>query len=193
MITVESGTPQPVKTGASKCKKITCCLFFLLLISGGLGAAVWYLGSSAPLQPDPHPLYSSFDASPPHKKALATITKAKVSILVGRPEDGLMNFVEHYANTLSKKGRTVYMEKYSSTSPEYVEISKDLTYQALSTLGQVNPNCDWVIVSENGELIPGEVIAEFQANYPTSKILIVTSNKQQKVQRLRCRSREQRV
>lgn len=109
MITVEPGAPQPSPVGKSKCKKIGIFFFVLILLIGGLGFAVWFFGSPKPHLVVQHQLYSTFDSSPPHKKLLAGIEKAKVSLLVGKKEDALFKFVEHYANILSKKGRTVYV------------------------------------------------------------------------------------
>lgn len=109
MITVEPGAPQSSPAGKSKLKKIVLVFFFLILI-GGVAFGIWFFGSPKPHQETKHQLYSAFDASAPHKKLSTSITKAKLSLLVGKKEDGLFNFVEHYANILSKKGRTIYVE-----------------------------------------------------------------------------------
>ena len=109
MITVEPGASPTAPTGKSKCKKIGLCVLFLILI-GGIAFVIWFFGTPKLHQEVRHQLYSTFDSSAPHKKLLKGIEKAKVSLLIGKKEDGLINFVEHYANILSKKGRTVYIE-----------------------------------------------------------------------------------
>lgn len=109
MITVEPGAAQSAPAGKSKLKKIGLVYFILILI-GGVAFSIWFFGSPKPHQEIKHHLYSAFDSSAPHKKLSAGITKAKLSLLVGNKEDGLFNFVEHYANILSKKGRTIYVE-----------------------------------------------------------------------------------
>lgn len=100
-------------TGKKIYKKI-CPWSFYLLFFLGIVFAIWYFGSPQPHQEVKHQLFNTFDNSAPHKKLLTGIGKAKVSLLVGKKEDGLFQFVEHYANSLSKMGRTVYVSEYSS-------------------------------------------------------------------------------
>lgn len=105
----ESATPAPKK----KLNGFVKAFVFLLLLAVLLFAAVWHFGTQSSHTEIPHPLYSSFNESPAHKKLLAQLLKSKASVLVGRREDGLLQFVEHYANTLSRNKRAVFIEDYS--------------------------------------------------------------------------------
>lgn len=105
----ESATPAPKK----KLNGFIKAILFLLLLSVVLFAAIWHFGTQSTHTEIPHPLYSSFNESPAHKKLLAQLLKSKASVLVGKREDGLLQFVEHYANTLSRTKRPVFIEDYS--------------------------------------------------------------------------------
>lgn len=108
MLTVQSAAQAPPPTKKSKLSKLGLLLAFLIVI-GAFAFAVWHFGSPQSHQVTTHLLYATFDASAPHKKLLTGISKAKLSLLVGKKEDGLFNFVEHYANSLTGKGRTIYV------------------------------------------------------------------------------------
>jgi hypothetical protein len=72
---------------------------------------VWHFGSRDLHAEIPHPLYSSFDASQTHSKLLAKLEKGKLSVVYGLREDGLIQFSEHLANRLAKKGKAVILER----------------------------------------------------------------------------------
>lgn len=100
-------------------------LLFLLILIVGLFAAIWHFGTQSSHKEIPHPLYSSFNESPAHKKLLTQLLKSKASVLVGRREDGLLQFVEHFANTLSRNQRTVFIEDYRKDHYELYEYARD--------------------------------------------------------------------
>lgn len=103
-----SFTPAPQK----KLNGFLRAIIFLLLLVVAIFAAIWHYGTQSVHKEIPHPLYSSFNESSTHKKLLAQLLKSKASVLVGRREDGLLQFVEHYANTLSRNKQPVFIEDY---------------------------------------------------------------------------------
>jgi flagellar basal body-associated protein FliL len=92
MLTVQSAADAPPQPKKSKLSKLGLFLAFLIVI-GAFAFAVWHFGSPQSHQVSTHQLYATFDASAPHKKILEGIGKTKVSLLVGKKEDGLFNFV----------------------------------------------------------------------------------------------------
>ena len=92
MITVEPNAPPSESHSKSKGKKAGFCVVFLLLV-GGLVFSIWFLGSPDLHEKNPHPLYTSFDTSASHKKLTASLLKSKKSVLVGKKDDGLFNYV----------------------------------------------------------------------------------------------------
>jgi len=108
---------------------------------------VYHLGASKVHQEKKHLLYHSFDASSAHKKLLANLEKTKLSLLVGKKADGVLNFVEHYANKNLLKGRTVYIETYTAGQHEIFQFAKGLNTKILSTFGQLKHDSDWIVIS----------------------------------------------
>lgn len=179
MITVEPDAPSSASHSKSG-QKAGFCVVFLLLV-GALTFSIWFFGSPDLHETNPHPLYTSFETSPNHKKLTTKLLKNKKCLLVGTKSDGLFNYVEHYANLLNKKGKTVYVEQYNSGNPFFFEIAKDINIKVLATIGQLKTDSSWIVVSENGEIIPEELITEIIVNYPSSHVLVVTTTKKQKV------------
>lgn len=159
-------------------KKLNGCVkafIFLLLLAALLFAAIWHFGTQSSHTEIPHPLYSSFDESPAHKKLLAQLLKSKASVLVGKREDGLLQFVEHLANTLSRNKRAVFIEDYSEDHYELYEYARDAKVKIDQLLGQPIPTGDWILQSRNGEPVPESIIAKFQLENPNSKLLIISN------------------
>ena len=94
---------------------------------------------------------------------------------MGRREDGLLQFVEHYANTLSRNKRAVFIEDYSEDHYELYEYARDAKLKIDQLLGQPIPTGDWILQSQNGDPVPESIIAKFQLENPNSKLLIVTN------------------
>lgn len=101
--------------------------------------------------------------------------KSKASVLVGRREDGLLQFVEHFANTLSRNKRAVFIEDYSEDHYELYEYARDAKLKIDQLLGQPIPTGDWILQSQNGEPVPESIITKFQLENPNSKLLIVSN------------------
>lgn len=92
-----------------KGKGIVYYLILVLLIGVGVLAAIWFFGSQQSHKWIDHPLYCSFDDSPEHKKLFNQLGKSKKSILVGKKEEGVLQFAEHFANALSRSNKTVFI------------------------------------------------------------------------------------
>lgn len=66
----------------------------VVLVIGIAGLyAIWHFGSQETHKENKHPLYTSFEESPEHKKLLTQLQKSKLSVLSGKKEDGLIQFV----------------------------------------------------------------------------------------------------
>jgi hypothetical protein len=44
---------------------------------------------------------------------------------VGSKSDGLINFLEHYANKMTQKGKTVYFTDFSANNSAIAQIAQD--------------------------------------------------------------------
>lgn len=179
MITVEGEAklekaPETIKRG-----KKWLVIIPLLLIIGFFGA-LYLIGHPEQHQDVGHKLYRSFDSSSEHKKLLSGLEKAKLAILVGKSEDALTHFVSHYANSQEKKNRNVLIERFGDENA-VVDTLRDWHWKIRSVSGQLHSESDWILISENGQAVDSERLAELQALYPTSKILIVTTVKPPKV------------
>lgn len=147
MITVESVSKPADQQGKKRGMIILGILVYAIV---AVIFSIWFFGSPKPHQEKPHVLYSSFDSSPEHKKLIAGLTKAKSGILVGKKADGLVNFVEHFANKLIKNGQNVYIEEFGKNSSSVLEWAKDVTMAAVG----VGNESVWLIVSEDGLPVP---------------------------------------
>jgi len=98
-----SALPPPSKS--SKCNSL---IVILLLIFAAI-IAIFYFGATEVHEGNKHLLYDCFDQSPDHAKLLRQLKKSKLSILYGRKEEGLFNFVEHFGNQLSLAEHTVFV------------------------------------------------------------------------------------
>jgi hypothetical protein len=115
-----SALPPPSK--ASKCN----ILYFILLFILAAFISIFYFGATEVHEGNKHLLYDCFDLSPDHAKLLRQLKKNKLSILYGRKEEGLFNFVEHFGNQLSLAGHTVFVEDFGKENYEAYKIAQAL-------------------------------------------------------------------
>jgi hypothetical protein len=57
---------------------------------------------------------------------LVQLAKSKKSILIGKKEDGVIQFAEHFANTVSRSNKAVYIEDYNKDHFEYYQIAREV-------------------------------------------------------------------
>jgi hypothetical protein len=106
MKTSPQGPPAlPNKKG----KGLVYSLIIVLLIGVGALVFIWFFGSQETHKQIDHPLYSSFDESPEHKQLSNKLAKSKKSILIGKKEEGVLQFAEHFANALSRSNKSVFI------------------------------------------------------------------------------------
>jgi biotin-(acetyl-CoA carboxylase) ligase len=155
MLSSPMALPEKINpTPKKKLRGFGLLLLVVLFIGIGGLVAIWHFGSQSAHIENKHPLYSSFDESPEYKKLLSQLLKSKLSILSGKKEEGLIQFVEHYANTLSRSNRPVFVEDYNKDHFEYYQIAREAKVQIDQLLGQQTPTGDWILQSQNGDLIP---------------------------------------
>ena len=75
------------------------------------------------------------------------LDRAKLSIVVGKKSDGLLNFVQQYANKLIKNGRKVYFEELESNKSAIITYARDINEKTQSLIGLSSNNCDWILTS----------------------------------------------
>ena len=91
MITVESRVNPNSQKKPRSCIKLICLSLFVVII--GAIAGIWFLGSPKVHQEKNHLLYNSFDSSSPHKNLINNLDNTKLSIIVGKKSDGIVNFI----------------------------------------------------------------------------------------------------
>jgi hypothetical protein len=169
-------------------------LTVVLLVAGGL-FAVWHFGAHQAHQKSIHPLFASFDDSPGHKKLLGQLQKGRLSVLSGKREDGLQQFVQHYANRLSQAG-PVFIEDLDSEHFEYYQLVKDAKGKIDELLGEVlgdvAPTGDWILLSQGVAVVPEDLIKKITERNPKGRVLVVSSANQKVLAGL-FRSRDSRT
>ena len=78
------------------------------------------------------------------------LAKSKKSILIGKKADGVLQFAQHFANTLSRSNKAVYIEDYNKDHFEYYQIAREAKTQIDQLIGQAPPAGDWIVLSESG-------------------------------------------
>ena len=145
MITVESKV-NPSQHNNKRSKKSIIFCVLLIIIVGGV-AAICLLGSPKVYVQNKHVLYSYFEDSSAHKNLINSLDRAKLSIVVGKESDGLLNFIQHYANKLIKSGRKVYFEEVGSNKSALITYARDINEKAQSLIGLSSNDCDWILTS----------------------------------------------
>ena len=134
---VMSATSQPPPSAKSGSFKRKCCFLFcfLFILIAGFLSLLFFFGQRNVHSQTSHKLLASFDEFPAHKKLITALNSKKYSILSGNVDQGLLLFVEHYANLLTKKGRTVYFEIFDSEHYHVFELLKDAKVQLVTIIG----------------------------------------------------------
>ena len=74
-------------------------------------------------------------------------------MIVGSYNDGLENYIEHYANVQVKKGRKVYIVEENADEHWAIKNAKNIKESIMKTFNGDKSDIDWIIYAKNGSAL----------------------------------------